>query len=274
MTSQLSLVPSLPKILPWVECNKLAHVPQVVAGLKVWQWLTKVAIVSTVPGQSGFYRSIRRQVPGISIIPGIKTHSLLEDDFASRSGWKAIRDEVVQCLVRTKSRIVIFDHESAMRPVWTGDQLVAYDCLRDAIQLANFPRNVTYLWYPSIGAWRNSREDPQQDAAAGICKTVQDAFPGEVIFVDHATLSGPTALEWPANIRVAAMLDEFSLHEPIPVLYCYGPGSRWWEDEDLPFALSKVEGNSAILYPGLRRWSEAARSILRTLLPAGYPLRQ
>lgn len=265
---------SYPKILPWVECNHLNQVPSTIVGLKILQFLTDSAIVSTVPTGSGFYRTIRRQVPGMKIIPGIKTNDLLADDFASRSGWRAIRDEVVKCLVATKSRIVIFDNESAMRPVWTGDQEYNLKRLREAIVLANFPSNVAYLWYPSIGAWRNSSADPQQQIAAEICKTVQDAFPGEVVFIDSATLSGPTALTWGANMRVAGMLDEFSLRQPIPVLYCYGPESRWWTDEDIPNALDRVQGDTAILYPGARRWTEAAGILTRTLYEAGYPLRQ
>lgn len=274
MTSHQSIASRFPKILPWLEVNRQEHVANAIAGLKVWQWLTNTAIISTVPGQTDIYRPIRQAVSDMVIIPGVKTHSLLADDFASRSGWRAVRDEVVKCLVRTKSRTVVLENENAMRPVWTGEQSCSPKRLREAIVLANFPRNVTYLWYPSIGAWRNSEEDPQQQIADDICRVVQDAFPGEVVFVDHATLSGPTALDWDANKRVAAMLDEFTLHQPTPVLYCYGPESRWWMDEEVPDALDLVQSGSAILYPGARRWTEAAGILTRTLYEAGYPLQQ
>jgi hypothetical protein len=251
------------KIIPWVECNGPDHVEATVDGLRGWLSSTDTAIVTTTHNFARLYSDICQRVPRMRIYPGLKTDGFLEDDFASPEGWKAIQREVVDAIWRTRTHVFVFEMESAMRPVWEGKQECDLNRLRASIQGAHFPTNVTYWWYPSIGAW----SEDEQGIAASVCRTVQASL-RNVVFLDSATFSGPKSLTWDANVRAMGYLP-FAYNPPIPMLYCYGPTKGWWQDEDLPEALEYVEDGPAILYPGLERWPEAAREISRILIDAG-----
>lgn len=251
-------------IIPWVERNEEGHGGATIEGLCSWLQITGAAIVTTVPGQAPCYSDICQQVPRMRIYGGLKTHEFLKDDFASPEGWKAIQREVVDTIWRTRTRVFVFEMESAFKPVWEGTQECDLERLKASIKGAHFPTNVTYWWYPSVGAWNME----SQAIARKVCITVQGSF-RSVVLLDSATLSGPESVTWGANVRVANILAGFTNRTPIPMLYCYGPAEGWWQDEDLPEALEYVEEGPAILYPGYGRWVEASKSISRILIETG-----
>lgn len=251
-------------IVPWVECNRDAHEEPTIEGLKHWLEITDEAIVTTVPGNSALYGRLRKGVPRMHIIRGIKTHDLLRNDHASPEGWRRLRREVVACLSETSDRRLVFDMESTMRPVWEGDRPLDQDKLTMSIRHADFPRGVTYYWFPSVGAWRPE----QQTIAAQICRTVQDCF-DNLVFIDGASLSSPNALGYGSNLRATDALSELSRHKPVPLLQCH---TKYWSDERVPeaaqYAVFGDEG-CALLYPGQGRWVEASQSISAELIKAG-----
>ncbi len=264
-------------IIPWLERNRPTPSQATLDGLKNWLLqATGNVIITTTPGNAGLYGILRREIPLVKYRPiasGLKTHPILGTDFTSPDGWRQVRREVVEQLRVNKTRTVVFEHENAMRPFWTGEQDCDLDKLRTSIRNANFPQDVTYYWYPSVGAWRNSDQDPQQDRAAELCEIALECF-NDLVLVDHASLSGPKSLTWGANVRVGGLLREVTSRQPVPVLYCYGPGSRWWQDEQLPEALGyalpdKLYNGAAILYTGATRWVEASETIPEILKNAG-----
>lgn len=255
-------------ILPWVECNEPEHVADTVDGLRSSLAMTDTSIATTAPGQTKLYSEICYRVPRMKLYGGLKTSYWLKDDFASSEAWKEVQRDVVDTIWRTRTRVFVFENESAMRPVWEGTQECSLTRLQESIQAAHFPTNVQYWWYPSVGPWRNSADDPQQDRARDVCRTVQGCF-RDIVFLDSATLSGPKSLTWGANLRAGVILRQLAANPPIPILYCYGPTEGWWQDEDLPEALDYVEDGPAILYPGHARFAEVAPEISRLLIEAG-----
>lgn len=249
-------------IIPWVECNGPDHVEATVDGLRLWLESTDTAIV-TGAGEPALYSDICRRVPRMRIYGGLKTHEFLKDDFASPEGWKAIQRQVADTIWRTRTRVFVLENESAMEPVWEGTQDIDLERLRASIKGAHFPTNVTYWWYPSVGAWSKDA----QRIAADVCRAVQSCL--GVVFLDAATLSGPKSLTWGPNVRVANILSAFTATPPIPILYCYGLDEGWWQDVDLPEALGYVADGPAILCPGHERWPEAAAKISSILIEGG-----
>lgn len=257
-------IPRLTGIIPMVECNRDRHLEPTVAGLEHWLRTTNTAIVTTVPGNPGLYETLQERVPRMQIIPGIKTNDFLTEDFASPEAWAKVRVEVTAALTETGENRIFLMNESAVRPIWKGTQPFDVERFRESIRRAGFPQEVIYYWYPSVGAWRKD----QQTRAAEVCRAVQDCFEN-LVFIDSASLSGPTALTWEANMRVAAILREFIRNKPVPLLQCH---NNYWPDDRLPealgYAVFRDEG-AALLYPGQGRWVEASQSISDVLIKAG-----
>ena len=251
-------------IVPYVQCNRDAHEAPTIEGLNNFLGTTGTAIVTTIPGNADVYGRIQKQVPRMDIIAGVKAHELLKDDHASPEGWRRLRGEVVACLDQTQGDRIVFDMESAMHPVWTGVQPFDPDKLVEAIFNADFPKDVTYYWGPSVP----SRNEVEQAKAAHICRTVQMCF-DNLVFIDAASLSGPGALSYGANVRVADMMRVFATHPPVHMLQFH---TRYWQDEQAPEAIRystfRDEG-CALLHTGQSRFVEASQTIPEALIDEG-----
>jgi hypothetical protein len=251
------------KIMPWVECNLPKHLDNTIAGLRTWGTMFDTAIVSTTPGNAGLLERVKAAVPGVRIIPGMKTFTILED-FDSAEDWRQVRDEIVAAMNAVGEKAVIFENEWAIRGIW-GDrdfepQDLDLEQLEAAMRAADFPPGVTYYWYPSVP----SRDKRIQDLAESIVSVAQKVL-GNVVLVDNASVNGPGAERSGSNIRAGEAIASLADGKIAAILYCYGPGSSWWQDEQLPDAIKLAHEthrlNTLILYPGQDRWAEAALTI-------------
>ncbi len=253
------------KIRYWLEMNKPEHVESTVAGFCSAVQSTPVSIVTTVPGETKLYSRLCSSVPRVGFNAGFKTHAVLGENFASPEGWRDIQRAVMDAVWRTQTYVVVLDHETALATVLDGTQVIDHEELKDAIKGAHLPTNVTYEWYPGIGAWNTK----MQGIARAVCVTAQEAIP-DLGFLDGASLSGPKSRTWGPNVRAGEMLQELADKPPVPILYCYGPDEGWWQDDDLAEALHLVQDGEAILYPGHERWAEAAAGISERLIAGGH----
>lgn len=254
-----------PLVIPWVELNTSnpSTVDTVVEGLLAWQKITDTAIVSTVPGKESLYRVLRRRVPEMRIIPGIKTTSLLSR-FDSVRGWEKISRSVRDALKYASENEIVLENETAFLRVRRGEETVNLRRLRQGLK--TLPAGIKVIWYPGIAGVNEAMLKRYED----VCKVVADVL--DVRFVDFS-FDGHKARANPWRKKAQELLNALSEHATIPILYCYGI-DRWWRDEQLLDVLRSVTKDEVILYPGIKRWSQAARSISGHLSQLDSPKRK
>ena len=122
-------------VIPWVEVNTLnpTAIDRVVEGLLEWQAVTDTAIVSTMPGQESVFRTLRRRVPGMHIIPGIKTYPSLPR-FDSVEGWRQIADHATAVLAAADTNELLLENETAIRQYRRGEEPVDLSRLRQGLE--------------------------------------------------------------------------------------------------------------------------------------------
>lgn len=246
-----------PRIVPWVEVTKSTSARELLAGLRTWSKITDTAIVSISPGGESLYPALRKHVPGMTIIPGIKTNDLLPR-FDSVEGWGAVAQLVKAVCASTGQRRVLLENESAISWYLRGHRELDHRQFREAVE--QLPAGIEVIWYPGVVG---ETEETQQ-RASGICQNMADLC--DVRFTE-LTIGDVALLKYGWNRRARYRMVSIAKKPTIPILYCYGPSSKWWKDEEIPEALTRAADDQdfVILYPGAKRWPEAARSITRVL---------
>jgi len=267
-----SLPPGEPvQIVPWIEVNTLDErdTANAVEGLLFWRRVTDTAIVSTVGGCSALYPRLRQRVPDMRIIPGLKTNDFLTQ-FDDLEGWRKVGREVkaiCQAAVGDGPCLVLLENESASRDELAGREELDSGRLREGLKLA-FPtdQSIEVIWYPSMVG----ETEKTQQCAERLCQAAADTL--SVRFTD-LSMGGPKSLGNRWSKRGKQTLDRLAKKQTIPMLYFYGPGSRWWQDEQIKSALTLIGppptkrsgGRWVIIYPGAKHWTKAARSISNEL---------
>lgn len=258
-------------IVPWLEYASTPGMhEETLRGMREWQTVTDRVIVSVIyPKDYGVLRTLRAQCPGLRIIPGLKTSTVLDPkDFASPARWEQIARSVAQLLEDTGEHTLLFENETAVRDYIEGRAEIDLERLRRCLQ--QLPRDVRYLWYPATSGAPDRFERYQR-----VNRVVQEVCDAEL--VDHNTLFGPREYNEPGTRELAERLRAGAKHAPVPMLYCYGdePGEYarvwWWRDAQLPEILAVARerfpaAQWAIVYPGARRWASGARAIAGVLL--------
>lgn len=254
---------ALPKIIPWVEENHddPESLEQVVIGLRVWHNVTDRAIVTTAPGVR-IYDELCARVPGMQIIPGLKTNELLPHRFDYVEGWASIAAELAVMAEATGSKIVVLENESAVEKYRLGHQNVNWAQFRKC--LAQLPRDLTIWLYPPMGG----ENDDEQDRMGSLSGEVADQCIN-VALLDYQSCGGPRGLTYSWSIKGRKKLDEIVRRVPgasiLRMLYFYGPGSKYWMDGQILEALGAVGDDEVIIYPGAKRWVEAAKEFAKVL---------
>ncbi|MGD2108835.1 MAG: hypothetical protein PVI86_05525 [Phycisphaerae bacterium] len=252
-----------PKIVPWIELNtsRASAMNRTVEGLRAWhadpELAIDTAIVSTTPGHEGIYTELRRRVPGMRIIPGMKTWTILQR-FDSVEGWREVSRHVAAALAESHEHELLLDNETAIKKYRRGEYDIDLRHLREGLRL--LPRDIKYIWYPSI----HGSGDAVQERFAVVCGVAAEVL--DVRFTDRS-VHGPQALGDSWLKKAQERLDRFSEAPSIPIIYCYGD-DRWWPDARIPDALEQTDKPLVILYPGAKRWTEAALKITEVLSEA------
>jgi hypothetical protein len=244
------ILPLDPKklLIPWLELNSRtpALVDRAVEGLQLWQQITKTALVSTTPGHADLYSLLLKEVPGMRIIPGLKTALILPvlDDI---DGWRKTAAEIEVIRKITHCNHFLLEMETAIHSYRLGEYEVDWTRFQEC--LAVLPR-ANYWWYPGI----LGRTATVQDRYHNLCMQVNNISPR---FVDRS-LSWPEYMLDPWMVKAGEDLNALTIR-PIPIFYFLGPDSLSWKESALPIALRWAGKDTVILYPGSKRWVECAQ---------------
>jgi len=270
--SSIATVTILPcetlKVIPWVELNYSNYDEQVIEGLSIWQNVTSTAIVTTRPGRASLYPKLRERLPGMRIIPGLKTMHLL-DRFDSVSGWQAIAQEVAAIRDSSGERVFLLENEVALRDWVMGTVTVDMNQLAEG--LAALPTDVEYLWRPSVYWFIAGDEGVQR--LAQVCRVAESVFE-DVRFVDQR-FNARVNVNSQVYTAAQTLLESLASRTTLTKLYFYGSDHEivWWKDDELLEALSYVRQDrgawaEVTIYTGVDRWVEAAVSLSEQLAPS------
>jgi hypothetical protein len=244
------------KIIPWIEVNSLdaQWVEPAIQGLEIWQKITDTAIVSTVPGNAVLYEKLRKRLPGMQIIPGVKTWTLLQHDFDSLEGWIKVAQEVRAVAEISGQHVVLLENETAIMPVMEGKQLINLELLKHGLE--SLPQDIELIWYPGI----NGKNIEEQDRTAAVCNLIRAVC--KVYFTDLRYMGQLTytTARWK---RAGETYDIIAPQSVIPMLYFLGNVSYYWQDNQIVEVLEKYDLKGwVIVYTGFSRWKEAAQNML------------
>lgn len=255
------------KVIPWVELNyPPCMLDEIVFGLQTWRdsCLAYAGIVSTMPGKASLFTTLKALVPNMRIIPGLKTMDLLPQ-FDNVEGWRNVAAEVRlivagEPMTAAHIPIVLLENEKAMKSYVDGTQTIDLALLASGLKL--LPTGVEYWWNPSIFGF----QQVTQDRNAAVCEVVAKTL-SRFRFV-NLRYQGRGAVEDRWRKFADARLQALSRLPTIPKLYFYGPGhgDNFWLDEEVGVPLNLVldkwgPGAEVIIYPGVVRFAEAAKSL-------------
>jgi hypothetical protein len=256
-------------LVPWIEVNTLAtkRINHAVEGLLIWQKVTDTAIVSTRPDCAALYPELRRRLPGMRIIPGIKTHDRLPR-FDSVAGWKALAREVRAVCASSGENWVVFENEGAIKGYWRQEYDIDPGQLRKALK--QLPDDVNYIWYPG---YMLTADSPETIRRAGlVADIVNEVCNARIVDLTFSSPSDVRRRARPSIQQRAAAIKKTLKRPEIPMLYCYG--DRYWPDEQVLEAARYTDGGWVILYSGIEHWIGAAQAIaaqLATRVPSSNP---
>ncbi len=260
------------QIMPWIEINGLVGwewpewMATAIKGLINWSLITDNAIITTRAGFTDVYTQVLVGIEGtgMSIIPGLKTSSVLDDRFDDVAKWALIADEVTSLTAAANSEFFVFEHEGALNNHVNnylrfpgGEHSVDLEQLKFA--LGQLPQDIKYIWYPGFtGLW--SADPENYNWTSGICLAANEALP-DVDFTD-LTWSAPQDFEirfTPGTYSYNRLIEINSTisNDLLPMVYFYGPGTQWWMDEGITTILEK-EPDKLIIYTGGPRWIAGA----------------
>ncbi len=248
------------KVIPWLEVNncKPEEVDIAVTGLQIWQSITDEAIVSTIPGKSWLYRELKRRVPGMRIIPGMKTNTRLgERGFDSLAGWKLLAEDIAEVCRTSGEKRVVLENESALKYYWKGEFVIDTDRLGECLR--QLPPEIQVYWYPVV----IGKSAASKERGWGLIRTVEQAC--DVRFIDFRICS-------PADARLQRRqsdvkeLTRIAANPPISMVY-FGFKNRYWLTSQAKEVMDLVIGDDVIFYPGASSWIEVAREVSTVLRP-------
>ncbi len=258
-----------PEMIPWVEASTRVDgsYERTLRGLLAWQPLVKRAIVSVGPDEGAMLLKLKRAVPGITIIPGIKTSALLAPGragFDSVRAWGQLAALSERLCDAMNVKVILFEHESALKKYQSGEYEM--DLARLRAGLRQMPEDLLVLWYPS--AYGGAQLEPSIE----LCQAVEDGIK-DVVFVDTATVYSPHALASPAARRCKARLVETADKPPARMIYAGWEGM--WPLKRVPEAIRATrESDMVILYPGAKRWVSSAWALGKIFEESGIPTRR
>lgn len=250
------------RLIPWIELNvdDRAQYDNIVTGLHIWERVTDTALVSTTPENGRFYGRLRRDVPGMQIIPGLKTVNLLHE-FDDPKGWERVAREVEQLCAATGQQRCLLENESALEPYWNNKAKLDFAKLKEGLK--RLPPKVEIWWYPSFVTGARTAE--RHKLTTDICEAVQAAC--DARFVDSELAKPPSRNDW-WHPELATIRDRIARKPTVPILYFCDGGRVFWNEPQIREALARVRGPEAIIYSGAKRWIGAATDISAILKPA------
>lgn len=250
-------------MIPWLEVNRdtPSEIDNCVQGLRIWQLVTQRAVVSTAPGGHTIYPKLRAAVPGVSIIPGMKTYARLRDGkFDDAAAWALVAQDMQAVAAAAKSKRVLLEHESALKGYWNSTYTLDVGKLTTALAQMG---DLEVIWYPGLVG----ESEKVQAISAAICRAADGS--GAQI-VDHYAAS-PQALTYGWSKLAKERLNEIVTQLTMPLAYVGKQGARmYWRYTDAQkLATMFADGHDEwLIYPGARQWVGASIAVSLALAAA------
>ncbi|MGD2110308.1 MAG: hypothetical protein PVI86_13085 [Phycisphaerae bacterium] len=270
--------PPMPKIAAWVEVNSRSNtaIENATNGIRAWgqSGAVDAVIISTVPGSESLFTLFYAVCAeaGVTLVPGIKTERAMPlvtgrdgkvyrklDDYRA---WTTISYAVALASNNAQSSVVLLENETATKGHTLGQ--IEFDPAQWSKAIRQLPQGVQVLWYPTV----TSSEPDRRLRQLELLWYVMAEHP-DVLLVDNSidregsylSTHGQTNLGYLEALNASFYPD--SARPLYRMLYCYGPDSRWWQDDAIvPLIVGPAgEENWVILYPGAERWRKAAEQI-------------
>lgn len=255
---------------PWVECNtkEPARIETVVRGCRAWRPLTDTVLVSTEPRLevvTALYKRLVDKLPGMAIIPGIKTSAALRGRPDSVEGWLWVAEKVRRACEITGSRRCAIENESGWRRYLTGDYEIDWHKQKKA--LAALPAGIEIIWYPGVLAPSRGRPGAAERSLS-FMQEVNACVPQlKVVTLGYAGRD----YEWsPAQEAHQHNLELGQ--DAIPILYMYGREQDWRPEDwgELEKLLAAAGIAECMIYPrGIHGLEATGRAIKREKMLVG-----
>jgi hypothetical protein len=248
-----------PLIMPWMEVNYPPFLLETtVEGLKLYRRVTDTAIVSTTPGNASLYTELRRRVPDMRFIPGMKTCVRLEPNaFDSLAGWKLIAQDVREIVQTSGVRTVILDNEDAIKSYLEGASEIDFQRFRRCLE--SLPTDVEYIWYPV-----NLCNEYVCGRTIPVVNAVQDVL--DVRLVDHS-YGHP---DWHNELH-RQTLKAVAENPPILLMWwgCFeSVNTCYWDYGQVSEVMGLFQDKpELVFYPGHDNWMMLAQAVVTALSP-------
>lgn len=254
----------------WVEEARDNQRGWITKGLKHWAQAVDTAIVSTMPGRAHIYPQFAKDVPELTIVPGLKPNAAspprpddLLQTFDDISGWQRVAEEVRAIADAAQADTVLLELEKAGLRARNGQDELDEAGLVKGLRL--LPDDLDYIWYLSVKAHGFSYFDRHRR----ICEIAASVLGRRVRFTDRS-VEDPAALDDWWMVRAHRTLLGLSMTETLPMMYAYEEGKIRWPTEQFPVAFEYIEnvwGPDAefILFPGGTNFNTGAEHIVPTL---------
>jgi hypothetical protein len=252
------------KLIPWLELNIADDeaVNKMLEGLLEWRKITDTAIVSVEPGNVWFFRELKKPLPDMKIIAGLKTSPVFRRrPIDTVEDWKRIGEEIRAFADATGIKRVALENESATKDyVFKGAYKVDEGRLREGLR--HLPDDIEVLWYPAAGGAGEVLE-----RYLVICRALQAEC--NVRFFDHSSFYYKHSWGKPATINATEELEKIARKPTLPIIYtCAGPR---YEPDNLHEAVALAKGKwgsrtEIVIYTGATQWVEHGREITKNRL--------
>jgi len=133
------------------------------------------------------------------------------------------------------------------------------------------PKNLHYIWYPTID---NVHPDSSmRKRMYPYLKIINEILSPLWLSAGYSRPQTPLPTTWSIISQefLRRLNREKYVNWSMPLLfpiYCYGPKTKWWEDEQVPHVINSIpSGDIAIIYPGYVYWLESSKKIVDLISP-------
>lgn len=263
-------------VVPWIEQNlDDTSIAAAIEGLNNWGAVATHAIVSTTPGGvDNILPQFTDAVGGLNLIPGIKTASQFpgdQFDDPPNTGWAVIADKIKEAGRILSSNICLMGTESMVDDfvLQTSNITIDFTLFKSRLD-THLPRNIQYIWYPSVTNTAAANQDRQVEIVEAVDSVINtsNGFLANVIFVDASLAESdrPDSALWKfAYTRLRQVVPRAQVWRLFRTA-----ASVFWEYADAITHLNEVKdsgGNPVyIFFPGIATWVDASEQMSERLL--------
>jgi hypothetical protein len=254
-----------PLIVPWLEMGfcEQDEIDRAVAGLQIWRRVTNTACITSGVNQAFVYPILHEAMPGMRIIPGIKTsYRTIGRGLDSVEAWQLIAQDIATVAAISGESEIVLENESAYQDYLHGNYTMNWDQFRQG--LAYLPQDVVVIWYPAVAV---STDSAKVARTVTLCQAVQDVIAPRLVSSSYGDPDWPV---FPPSTYARQVEDEMSTRPLFPVIHLGWQGWQYWPYDETPIVIEQMNGRpDAFFYPGQAQWLDAAQGVVDTFWPPG-----